>query len=375
VDGSGALLICGSLPTSSNQGRLSSASARSSLLNSFQEHSRIHNTSSFHADAPMSVADDEGGYFDDGNDAGDDWGYGGGGDDHSTHCPVRSAPPPGSPVRTGGSSAGPHAPGVLLSKVPPKKAAAPAKDVFAQLDPHIVVSGSREARRAKTYKVPTALQRGVAPNPAAPRTEHLYADFKRSNADLLRDNGSVPAKGLFNSSLLPLLQAKRKQVRRAHMLYLRQQRLLRGEGDVVEGAVQYQNLHMAGAGNLNVSRHEELWSQDYDYDDGDNDVGGGFGDDGGANDGFQYPADAGGADMGAGADPPYSSRRASGGGGVFGGDGDADGYMEETEEEALARRVALVLNDELNQSNRTSYESICQKYIANFNQGADVFAR
>jgi hypothetical protein len=52
-----------------------------------------------------------------------------------------------------------------------------------------------------------------------------------------------------------------------------------------------------------------------------------------------------------------------------------DDFLQETEEEQLARRVASVLNDELNQSTRTSYESICQKYIDNFNQGANLFAK
>ena len=129
---------------------------------------------------------------------------------------------------------------------------------------------------------------------------------------------------------------------------------------------QYQNFHLAGGAGatvpLNASRHEELWAQDYaDY-----------GSDAGGNDdyGGDFVGDAGGDD--------YE--------GPSVGEGDivsdqmrfpteGEDYLQESEEEALARRVANVLNDELNESTRTSYESICQKYIDNFNQGANLFAK
>lgn len=403
VDGSGALLLCGSLPAATTGGRLSSSSARSSLLNSFQ---RIHNSSAFHVDAAVGGAiagadadvhmnddGDAGGYYDDG--PGDDWGYEG------PDAPVQDADgpahpfsvpaAPGSPSRTGGAinDGAPRSPvaGNNNARGPlPPKARKPGKDVFAQLDPHIVVTGSRDARRAKTYKIPAALQRAAPVNPTALRVEHLYADLKKSNIDILREEGKVPMKGLFNPSLLPILQAKRKQVRRARILQMRQQRLLQAgvEGEDRSEEGRYQNLLVgqgpaATGGSLNVSRHEALWSQDYD--DGDNDMGGGgFYDDGGADDGYAFadgPGNEGEGDNLGG----FSSRRASSAADVLGDGGDqgfgggGDDFLQESEEEALARRVAMVLNDELNQSNRTSYESICQKYIANFSNGADAFAR
>jgi hypothetical protein len=243
--------------------------------------------------------------------------------------------------------------------------------MFAQLDPHLVVAGSREARRDKTYKVPAALLR-VAPNPSALRVDHLYADYKQSSAEVLLTTGAVPMKGLFNPALLPILQAKRKAVRRARMAQMRLQRgavamAMAGSPEHVD--MPYQNLRLSsGAAGLNASRHEELWSQDYaDYDD----AGGDFGGDGG--DDFDAQ------DLG-GSDAINFAPRGSNAADLAGGDmGDhnvaGDDFLQETEEEQLARRVASVLNDELNQSTRTSYESICQKYIDNFNQGANLFAK
>jgi hypothetical protein len=240
------------------------------------------------------------------------------------------------------------------------------KDMFAQLDPHLVVSGSREARRGKTYKVPAGLLR-VAPNPSALRVDHLYADYKQSSAEVLLTTGAIPMKGLFNPALLPILQAKRKEVRRARMASMRLQRgaaALAGSPEHAE--MQYQNLHLTSGAALNASRHEELWSQDYaDYDDA-----GDFGGDGG--DDFDAQ-ELGNSDAITFA--PRGSNAADFAGGEMGEHAPGDDFLQETEEEQLARRVASVLNDELNQSTRTSYESICQKYIDNFNQGANLFAK
>ncbi len=137
--------------------------------------------------------------------------------------------------------------------------------------------------------------------------------------------------------------------------------------------MQYQNLHLRLGGLessvarieqgvqgmlQNLSRVEEMWTQDYDDDNFDN---GGGGD---------YHMDDGGDDYEAPDNHP--SDRA---GDVLSTGANGADWAEETEEEALARRVANVLNEDLNQSNRSSYESICQKYIDNFNQGAHMFAK
>lgn len=340
-------------------------SNRASLQNSFQEHSGIQQTNSFHADAAAASAVD-GDYFDDHDNGGGGWDDG---DDYAPTVPesdpaagaLAPSAAPGTPPRQTAAT-------VPAAKAVTKKASAPFKDMFAQLDPHIVVAGSREARRGKTYKIPAALER-VAPNPSALRVEHLYADVKKSHADTFCATGVLPAKGLFNAALLKVLQARRKQVRRERMLQMRQQRLLAGAEQREDGeAVPYQNLLLGGgAVAMNLSRHEELWSRDY-ADDGDDygAAGGDFGDDGA--DGYEDGQLAGVEAVG-----EFASRRSLGGNEQAGVG--FDDFQQETEEESLARRVAMVLNDELNQSTRTSYESICQKYIDNFNQGAHLFAK
>jgi len=58
-----------------------------------------------------------------------------------------------------------------------------------------------------------------------------------------------------------------------------------------------------------------------------------------------------------------------------GGEEEDPHWMAVSEEEALAQRVQNVLNEDLNQSTRTTYESICQKYIDNFSKGAHLFAK
>lgn len=255
-----------------------------------------------------------------------------------------------------------------------KRRAAPLKDMFAQLDPHQAQTNSREARRGKTYKLPLSLTK--PPQNLAERSlDHLYADVKATNTAVFLNTGAVPAKGLFDTSLLPILHLKRKQIRQARLATIRANHAAgvisqTGEGEAEE-PTQYQNLHLSlGQVNLsaiaNTSRVEELWSQDY-ADDGD------FGGDYGGGDDYDGPDEPAAGDRDARVGDVLSAAVETGGDHFGGGDGAE--WTEESEEEALARRVANVLNEELNQSSRGSYESICQKYIDNFNQGAHLFAK
>lgn len=374
VDGSGALLLCGSYPAAPHTGaRFQPGSNRASLHNSFQ-------ATSFQGDLAANDLDDM--YDDDAGDAA--WGggedeYGDGNDCGGDDLVADSFP------RT--ETSAPMVMGTPAKKLPSavltgsgdkinlasKRRSAPLKDMYAQLDPHQAVTTSREARRGKTYKIPLSLTK-PPDNPSAPSLDHLYADIKVSNTSAFLLSGKVPSKGLFDTSLLPILQLKRKQVRQKRLVDARAVRAAslvtsvydNKDGRIVEGFELYQNLQANAAAN--TSRVEELWSQDYaDYgDDGGDDYGGGGGD--GGDDDFGGPESnqrGDGGDLGAG---EILTARAEEG--AAGSD-----WADETEEEALARRVANVLNEELNQSNRSSYESICQKYIDNFNQGAHLFAK
>ena len=397
VDGSGALLLCGSYPTTSTGARFQPSNDRSSLQNSF------HANTSFEAGANAGAHDMDM-FGDDGG--GDHWGDGGGddydgynGEGHGAEDVVADPFPYAntSAPMTLGTPAKASQPLTTVSAVPQassssstnnvtsKRRAAPLKDMYAQLDPHQAVTTSKEARRGKTYKIPLALSKPPR-NPAEPSLDHLYADIKVTNTATFLRSGAVPAKGLFDTSLLPILQLKRKQVRQARLASIRTSRAA-GVNPLVDAAgnaeyehvangepMQYQNLHLRLGGlestvtrmeqNLqgvlqNLSRVEEMWTQDYDDDNFDNGGGDYHMDDGG--DDYEAP-------------DSHASDRAGDVLSTAHGAGGAD-WAEETEEEALARRVANVLNEDLNQSNRSSYESICQKYIDNFNQGAHMFAK
>lgn len=333
---------------------------QSALNSNLQDLSHIRHSSPFR-EADIAPQDDM--YDDHG---GDDWG--GGGDDYDGYDQQDAAAGSSSePMVLGTPSKGPtQANFVVAGAAHPAKAPVRKervhKDMFAQLDPHQVVSGSREARRGKTYKIPTAL---LQPPPVSPSLDYLYEDCKPSNAALLLTTGAVPAKGLFDSSLLPILALKRKQLRQARLASARQDRNNVHAAEEPE-AGPYQNLHLNGSGAaVNVSHVEEQWEQDYA--DFGSDGGGDFGDNfGGGDDDYEGPSESVAEN---GAALLTGARRLS-------GMPAAEEHWEDlTEEEALARRVAMVLNEDMNQSTRTSYESICQKYIDNFNQGAHLFAK
>ncbi|KAJ1422879.1 hypothetical protein B484DRAFT_110063 [Ochromonadaceae sp. CCMP2298] len=213
------------------------------------------------------------------------------------------------------------------------------KDLFSQLDPHSVVAGSRAVRRGKTYKIPAVL---LSSPTSVSMVDYLYADAPADHTATLLRSGKVPSKGLFDLSLLSVLQMKRKHVRQTKMAADRDAMNMK-DISTEEEAIQYQNLYSG------ESRVEELWAEDYADDDG--------GDMAGDEDQGGYEA--------AEVNERVTELELE----------EGDDWAALTEEEELARRVQSVLNEDLNQSSRTSYESICQKYIDNFNKGAHLFAK
>ena len=405
VDASGALLICGAFPASTTSTLMNGQrSNRPSMLSNYgnnnneQQLSRIHdNNNSFHgmdddhtalagsssATTKQNVLRDSfaGDDHDDGGDAyGAGWANDGPDDDYEGFQTIDEAAQP-MQIATPAKGQGPN----QHSAAKANKAAAPArirKDMFAQLDPHQPASTtSRAVRKGKTYKVPSAL---LQPRVGAePRLEFLYEGVQQdNNLETLLSTGAVPSKGLFDSSLFPLLQLKRKMVRQARMANMREQQqklipLDNHSGD--EATEQFQNLrlHQQVNNGANESRVEELWTQDYaDYhSDGGGDYGG-FADNGaGADDVDDYEGQSSNVNNGAAAFGD-AAVGLSGGLGGEGHDFEDNWGFPLSEEEELARRVASVLSEDMNQqSTRSTYENICQKYIDNFNQGAHMFAK
>jgi hypothetical protein len=324
VDSSGALVLCGTAPTTVCAVDMDEVDDPYMNMNQDQEH--------------QGDKDYGGDMYDDGDNYAE---YDESPTTHAAHQAHQAHQSPPKPVKT-------------LKKIV-------HKDMFALLDPHLVVPGSRAVRRGKTYKIPTVLQKS---QPVS-MVDYLYADAPSDHTAVLLRTGKVPNKGLFDSSLLCVLQMKRKAVRAAKMAAVRQQEAMRNIS-TEEEAIQYQNLSGAHA---HESRVEELWAEDYaDYDDG-GDMAGDMGDGD-----VGYEAHEAAEDVNfehvSGLDCALQGEQ----GGAGEGQGEFD-WARLTEEEELARRVQSVLNEDLHHSSRTSYESICQKYIDNFNKGAHHYAK
>lgn len=238
------------------------------------------------------------------------------------------------------------------------------RDMFKQLDPHQIIPGSKEVRKGKTYKIPISL---LKPQEKQSRLDLLYyKDSSHDNSTLsLLQSNTLPSKGLFDQNLMPILKLKRKLIRQARLAAINSSEEMLNKSNNMEinpinSTTRYQNLDSNLISNVNdtSTRVEQLWMADY----GDNN-----------NEGYDDIDDD--HDMIDHATGEYDHEPIS----IpnqfednqYGGDID---YVYDEEEE-LARRLQNVLNEDLNKSNRNSYESICQQYINDFNRGADLFAR
>ena len=292
----------------------------------------------------------------------------------------------------------------------------PQRDVFAQLDPHKVVPGSRAVRKGKTFKIPAALKLSQEERRAL-NAERLVQSCCAGSLGVRKDTdpseaaaemrelglagiAPIPVKGLLNPALLPILQERRKQARREQLEAIRAAQVQHQPGQV--GHAANASLHeiwqqdYAHAGSSSSSGPEGtlagtaseggLGGEDYYY--GNDDLDDGFG----GEDADDYADHA----MGEGECPSATSANAAEdafaglegmiqdshyragageGGGLFGSEG---GREEEDEEEQLRHRVENVLNESLRhgeQMGAGSYEAICRKYIDHFNRGAHVYAK
>ena len=231
------------------------------------------------------------------------------------------------------------------------------RDMFKQLDPHQIIPGSKEVRKGKTYKIPIAL---LKPQDKKSTLDLLYSNAHDNTISLLQSN-TLPTKGLFDHNLMPILKIKRKLIRQARLSAIKEQVNTNDDAmdiNPINSSTRYQNFDINIASNANeTSRVEQLWIADYG-DDNNDDV-------------YDDNVDNDMMDHGEYDHEPLSFPNHYAG---------EDQHYEDidyvyNEEEELARRLQNVLNEDLNKSNRNSYESICQQYINEFNRGADLFAR
>jgi len=341
MDDSGALLLCGSLrPMSMSSGH--NNASRSSWL----DHC--------HAQSPMPekksavVVEDPRLMNGDADDDEDDgignncFEYDGGIDEHEPIIDRAATPKKASCL--------------FSSERPPQQQQHPSKDWFAQLDPHqVAVEGSKEIRKGKTYKVPDRLLHPTLLSDAVFVYPYCIDDPAGDQMQSLLRLHQVPRRGLFDVTLAPILSLRRRLLRAERAGTV----TAAGNRETAGSAKQQQQQLRSSDEDRRLDRlrsavegggdeMEQLWTNDFADTGGDNDE---EEDDG-------YPADV----LEDGAVP------------VQGNEGGSDDYVT-NEEDELARRLEKVLSDDLSSSSRSSYESICQQYISDFNKGADLFAR
>ncbi len=221
----------------------------------------------------------------------------------------------------------------------------PAKaKAFELLDPHQVVNGSRPAKKGRPFKMPKINSGDEF------ASKQSFLDSLSKKRDGMNDfmERNIPLKGLFEPSLMPLLQLKRKIVRRQRL-----EKYHQNAAEAVENLDPARFLHP-----LDQSAWDEPeYVNDY--------IGGG--DMGGMDNYYDDHHDAPVYDVPEPLDDNYATDRV-----LFPTD---DIAAEIAEEEELHRRVDAALNEELNKSKANSYEMICRQYIEGFHRGANAFAR
>lgn len=232
----------------------------------------------------------------------------------------------------------------LFSSERPPQQQQPSKDWFAQLDPHQAVEGSKEIRKGKNYKVPDRL---LHPKLSDAVFVYPYIDHAEDEVQSLLRLNQVPRRGLFDVTLAPILKLRKRS-----LLRLERERVVAAGNPEDSGSSkskqQQQQLSLSDEGGDEM---EQLWTNDFATmgDDEEDDV---------------YPTEPLEADFQSfeiGAAPAQEDEVGS--------------DYASNEEDELARRLEKVLSDDLSSSSRSSYESICQQYISDFNKGADLFAR
>jgi hypothetical protein len=218
---------------------------------------------------------------------------------------------------------------------------------FALLDPHIVVSGSRPARRGRPYQIPSELQ--------VPLVSSNIQNLEKKR-DSWQDfiTGNIPTSGLTDMCLLPLLKLKRK---------LHRKRLQQARDQGNEQFIADQSMHrtmweepQALLDNVDNKYQSGTIQQQFEVDANDlpDDVDYNVGAMHDTNETYGVGFEA--------VENRYPSTLST---------CDAE-FMEEEE---LARRVDAALNSDLQFSTGHPYELICKQYIEGFHRGANAFAK
>ena len=347
MDDSGALLLCGSLRPMSMSSGHNNASRSSWLEHCHPAHSPMpEKKSAVVVKDPRLMNGDADDDEDDGI-GNNCFEYDGGIDEHESIIDRAATPKKASCL--------------FSSERPPQQQ--PSKDWFAQLDPHqSAVEGSKEIRKGKTYKVPDRLLHPTLLSDAVFVYPYCIDDPAGDQMQSLLRLHQVPRRGLFDVTLAPILSLRRRLLRAERAVTVTAAGNRETAGSAKTKQQQQQQLsssdedrrldRLRSAEEGGGDEMEQLWTNDF-ADAGDDDE---------EEDG--YPAEV------------LEDFRSVEDGAVpvQDNEGGSDDYVT-NEEDELARRLEKVLSDDLSSSSRSSYESICQQYISDFNKGADLFAR
>lgn len=247
----------------------------------------------------------------------------------------------------------------LFSSERPQQQQQPSKDWFAQLDPHQSVEGSKEIRKGKNYKVPGRL---LHPKLSDAVFVYPYIDHAEDEVQSLLRLNQVPRRGLFDVTLAPILRLRKRSLYRLE----RERAVAAGnrEGSGSTKSKQQQlslsdedrRLDRLWTSEEGGDEMEQLWTNDFAN----------MGDD---EEDYVYPTEE------LEARDKLADFRSFEIGAAPAQEDEVGSDYVSNEEDELARRLEKVLSDDLSSSSRSSYESICQQYISDFNKGADLFAR
>lgn len=332
MDDSGALLLCGSLRPMPMSSGHNNTSRSSSWLDHCHAQSPMSQNKSAVIEDPR-LMNDAMDYDDDGT-GNNQFEYDGGIDEHEATIDRGTTPKKASASSN------------LFSSERPQQQQ-PSKDWFAQLDPHQAVEGSKEIRKGKNYKVPDRL---LHPKLSDAVFVYPYIDHAEDEVQSLLRLNQVPRRGLFDVTLEPILRLRKRS-----LLRLERERAVAVGNREGSGSAKskQQQLSLSDEGGDEM---EQLWTNDFANmgDDEEDDV---------------YPTEA------LEARDKLADFKSFEIGAAPAQEDEVGSDYVSNEEDELARRLEKVLSDDLSSSSRSSYESICQQYISDFNKGADLFAR
>jgi hypothetical protein len=221
------------------------------------------------------------------------------------------------------------------------------KNSLTLMDPHEVTGGSRQVRKAKTFKIPNIKNNS--------NYNKNGKNNKMNSIEVYSKliNGNIPLTGLAHIHFNDIVKLQKKQARILNMKVMRNNK--NNHQNIVDEVFLYKE----------VREGDEVVDEHINNDIGDDDVGG-FWDNGGDDDGDYY-------DNNDNQINDVNNNEEEGTTNVI----ESALSISMLDEENLAKRVEIALNSgfEKDKLQSNSYDTLCRKHIENFMKGAEDYAR